>query len=285
MEEFLDKETHIYLQKLIGFGIALLEAIAILVIGFWLSRIISKYICLLMEKREVELSTRNFLRDFLRILFNILVIVMAIHTAGIEVTSILAIIGGGAVGIGLGLQGSFSNFAGGIMIIFTKPFKTGDLIQSGDDIGYVEKISLLNTTIRSPRNEIIVLPNSPLFNHPLSNYSAKDTYRIDITVGVEYRSDIHRLSPLLKEAIRKHKIFIPGKPITAEIEAFTTDRIHLTVRAYTHPFNYFDAPLVLHGICKDTIEANGFVMPVAPREIKLISQENPGDPKKPLEKE
>ncbi|WP_161554584.1 mechanosensitive ion channel family protein [Sinomicrobium soli] len=273
MEQFLDLETRIYTEKLINFGISLLEAVAILVIGFWLSRLISRSLFLLMQKRDVEHSTRNFLRSFIRIILNTLVIIVAIGNVGVKVTSILAVIGGGAVGLGLGLQGSFSNFAGGIMIILTKPFKTGDLIQTEEHIGYVENIRLLNTVIRSPRNELIILPNAPLFNTALSNYSAKDAYRIDIVVGVAYRSDIHRLSPLLKEAIGRNEIFMSDRRLTVEIEQFTHDRINLTVRAYTLPTNYFDAPLILHGICKDIIEKNGFIMPVAPQDIRIVKGE------------
>ncbi len=272
MTDYLDQFYTKYLDRLVDFGIHVLEAVAILVIGFWLTKLISRYLYFLMVKRDVDSSSRIFLKDIFQITLNVFVVVIAINTAGIKVTSILALIGGAAVGVGLGLQGSFSNFAGGVMIILTKPFKIGDLIQSGENIGFVEKINLLNSTIRSPRNELIVMPNAPLFNNPLSNYSSKKAYRTDITVGVEYKSDVHRLKPLLKEKICQHEMFMQNKTVTVEIEQFTTDRINLTVRAFSNPRNYFDAPLILHGIAKDVIEANGFVMPVAPQEIKIIHE-------------
>lgn len=272
MTDFLDQFYTKYLDRIIDFGIDLLEAIAILVIGFWLVKLISKQIYYWMLKRNVDASARVFLKDIIQIILNILVIIIAINTAGIKVTSILALIGGAAVGVGLGLQGSFSNIAGGIMIILTHPFRVGDLIRSDKFEGIVEKINLLNTTIRGQRNELIVIPNSPLFNTTIQNFSAKDAYRIDITVGVEYRSDVHKLRPLLKEAIAREKMFLDYKPVVIEIEEFTTDRINLTVRAFSKPIYYWEAPLILHGICKDTIEAHGFKMPVAPREIKIIQQ-------------
>lgn len=272
MTDFLDQFYTKYLDRIINFGIDLLEAIAILVIGFWLVKLISKQIYYWMLKRNVDASARVFLKDIIQIILNILVIIIAINTAGIKVTSILALIGGAAVGVGLGLQGSFSNIAGGIMIILTHPFRVGDLIRSDKFEGIVEKINLLNTTIRGQRNELIVIPNSPLFNTTIQNFSAKDAYRIDITVGVEYRSDVHKLRPLLKEAIGREKMFLDYKPVVIEIEEFITDRINLTVRAFSKPIYYWEAPLILHGICKDTIEAHGFTMPVAPREIKIIHQ-------------
>ncbi len=272
MTDFLDQFYTKYLDRIIDFGIDLLEAIAILVIGFWLVKLLSKQIYYWMLKRNVDASARVFLKDIIQIILNILVIIIAINTAGIKVTSILALIGGAAVGVGLGLQGSFSNIAGGIMIILTHPFRVGDLIRSDKFEGIVEKINLLNTTIRGQRNELIVIPNSPLFNTTIQNFSAKDAYRIDITVGVEYRSDVHKLRPLLKEAIAREKMFLDYKPVVIEIEEFTTDRINLTVRAFSKPIYYWEAPLILHGICKDTIEAHGFTMPVAPREIKIIHQ-------------
>ena len=273
MTDVLDQFYSKYLDRILEFGIGVLEAIAILVIGFWLARIISKQIYYWMLKRNVDASARTFLKDIIQIVLNVLIIIIAINTTGIKVTSILALIGGAAVGVGLGLQGSFSNVAGGVMIILTHPFRVGDLIKSDQFEGIVEKINLLNTTIRGQRNELIVIPNSPLFNTSLQNFSAKDAYRIDITVGVEYKSDIHKIRPLLKEAINKDKMFLDYKPTVIEIEEFVSDRINLTVRAYSKPMYYWEAPLILRGICKDILEANGYKMPVAPREIKII-QEN-----------
>ena len=272
MTDFLNQFYTKYLDRIIDFGIDLLEAIAILVIGFWLVKFFSKQVYYWMLKRNVDASARVFLKDIIQIILNVLVIIIAINTAGIKVTSILALIGGAAVGVGLGLQGSFSNIAGGVMIILTHPFRVGDLIRSDKFEGIVEKINLLNTTIRGQRNELIVIPNSPLFNSSIQNFSAKDAYRIDITVGVEYRSDVHKLRPLLKEAIAQEKMFLDYKPVVIEIEEFITDRINLTVRAFSKPIYYWEAPLILRGICKDTIEAHGFTMPVAPREIKIINQ-------------
>ncbi len=272
MTDFFANFNSKYFDKFIDLSIGFLEAIAIVVIGFWLAKTISKYAHFGMQKRGVEDSVRIFLKDIIHITLNILVIVIAINTAGIKVTSILALIGGAAVGVGLGLQGSFSNFASGVMIILTNPFRVGDLIKSDQFEGIVEKINLLNTTIRGQRNELIVIPNSPLFNTTLQNFSSRDAYRIDITVGVEYRSDVHKLRPLLKEAISKDRMFLDYKPIVIEIEEFVSDRINLTIRAYSKPVYYWDAPLILRGICKDVIEANGFTMPVAPREIKIINQ-------------
>jgi len=274
MTDFLNNFNSKYFDKFIDFSIGFLEAIAILMIGFWLARIVSKYAHLGMQKRGVEDSLRIFLKDIVHITLNILVIIIAINTAGIKVTSILALIGGAAVGVGLGLQGSFSNLASGVMIILTNPFRVGDLIKSDKFEGIVEKINLLNTTIRGQRNELIVIPNAPLFNTSLQNFSAKGAYRIDITVGVEHRSDIHKLRPLLIGAISQDDMFLNHRPIVIEIEEFIKDRVNLTVRAYAKPKDYWDAPLILRGICKDTIEANGFRIPVAPREIKIINQNN-----------
>lgn len=277
MEDFFSLETRRLLEKLIDYGISALEAIAILVIGFWLSRYLSRYIYLLMAKKEVDASIRNFIKDFIQIFLNVLVVIIAISTIGISVTSILAIIGGAALGVGVGLQGSISNFAGGVMIILTKPFKSGDLIESGSHIGYVEKISLLNTTIRSPRNEIIIIPNAPLFSNPLSNFSTKDSFRIDIVAGVEVSADVHKLKPLIKEAIKKDELFFADKPIVVEIEQFAQDRLNLTIRTFSKPKYYWDAPLRLHQIVKDTIEENGYKIPVA--QIQITNKNSDEDTK------
>lgn len=270
MKEFIAGiQEDAYLQKIITNGVLVVQAIFILVVGFWISKQIRKYLIVFVEKKGIDPSVGGFLTKSVVILLKTVVVLIAVNTIGIEVTSILAIIGGATLGLGMGLQGGLSNFAAGVMIISTKPFKVGDLIQSGDNIGYVKKINFLNTAIRSVRNEVITLPNAPLFGNPLHNYSEKEYYRIDIFVGLEYKSDIEKFRPLLIDAIQQDDLFLKDQPVRVEIDEFLEDRLKLVVRAFVHPKDYWEGPLRLHGIVNKCVETHSYKVPISPREIYI----------------
>src|SRR5690606_12425014 len=148
------------IDEFVKFGIQVFVALLILAAGFWIANRLKKIIRNRMIKREVDASIREFVLPIIDVLFKLLVILTAISTVGIKVTSFAAIMAGLAAGIGLSLQGSLSNFAGGLLIILFKPFKVGDYIEALSHSGTVESISILYTTIVNDRQQVVTLPNS-----------------------------------------------------------------------------------------------------------------------------
>src|SRR5690606_32758745 len=227
-------------QELIRYGIKIGVAILILALGFWLGNKLKGLIRRRMVRREVDPSIREFILPVIDVIFKILVVLTAINTVGIQVTSFAAILAGLAAGIGLSLQGSLSNFAGGLLIIFFKPFKVGDYIEALNNGGPVEYISILYTTIVTPENNVVILPNSALLNNPVKNYSVKDIRRLDINIVISYNDDVHKAQQILKEMLENDPMTLNNEPITVEVLEFADSSINLAVRSYVKSENYWD---------------------------------------------
>src|SRR5690606_33334061 len=175
-----------FIDLLIRQSVKVFVGILIIVVGFWLANRLKKIIRNRMVKRNVDASIREFILPVISVVFKIMVILSAVSTVGIKVTSFAAIMAGLAAGVGLSLQGSLSNFAGGLLIILFKPFKVGDYIEALNHGGTVESISILYTTVVTADQKVVILPNSSLLNNPVINYSIKPNRRLDIKIGLSY---------------------------------------------------------------------------------------------------
>ncbi len=177
------------LDKLVRFGLKLLAAVLIYIVGAMLIKWIRKSVRNRLEKKKTEPTVLSFTMSVLTAVLWILLIVMTIGALGIETTSIAALLAAGGVAIGMSLSGTMQNFAGGIMILIFKPFKAGDFIEAQGITGVVKDVSISSTKVITMDNKVVVLPNGALFNGVIKNYSKLDWRRVDVTVSVEYGSD------------------------------------------------------------------------------------------------
>lgn len=257
-----------FLDELIRLGIK--SAIAILIVagGFWLANRLKKIIRNRMIKREVDASIREFVLPIIDVLFKLLVILTAISTVGIKVTSFAAIMAGLAAGIGLSLQGSLSNFAGGLLIILFKPFKVGDYISALDKGGTVESISILYTTLITPDHVVITLPNSTLLNNPVTNYSIKDTRRLVIKLAIAYTDDLDKAQRALREMLQQEPMILKDQEIVVEVLDFADSTINLAVWGFVKRDEYWTAYYKLYKKTKETLDKNNIKSP--PHSIMQI---------------
>ena len=197
------------LNSLIEIGsslsISLLMALAILIIGRQLVKLILRLITVALEKSNVEDTVRIFVTNLLNTLLMILVFIAAINQLGIETTSIIAVLGAAGLAIGLALQGSLSNFAAGILIVIYRPYKVGDYIEAGNYAGTVKDIQIFSTVLKTPDNKIVVVPNGSIMNGSIVNYSDQDTRRIDLIVSCGYEDDIDKVRSVLEDILKKEK--------------------------------------------------------------------------------
>jgi len=262
------------IQEVIRYGIKIGIALLIIIGGLWLGSKLKNIIRKRMIARGVEPSIREFLIPILDIVFKILIILTAINTVGIQITSFAAIMAGLAAGIGLSLQGSLSNFAGGILIILYKPFKVGDYIEALGHGGTVESISILYTTIVTPNQQVVVLPNSSLLNSPIMNYSVMPNRRLDIKVGISYSDDIEKTQEVLKKMLQDDPLILKNQPITVEVLNFGDSSVNLAVRAFVKRENYWDAYFKLHKKTKLTLDSNGISIPFPQTELRIVPSDN-----------
>lgn len=226
-------------EKLPQFGVKVFFTILILFIGFWLSGVLKRILKNRMTRRGVEPSIREFLIPIFDVAFKILIIITAISTMGIEVTSFSAVMLGLAAGVGMSLQGSLSNFAGGLLIIFFKPFKVGDYIESQGNGGTVESISILYTCMVTVNQQVVVLPNASLLNNPIKNYSVKPIRLIDIKIGISYNEDFKKTNELLLNLLKSDPDILKEKEIKVEITELTDKQIILMVRGFVKSEEYW----------------------------------------------
>lgn len=260
------------LDELIRFGVKSAVAILIIAGGFWIANRLKKIIRNRMIKREVDASIREFVLPIIDVLFKLLVILTAISTVGIKVTSFAAIMAGLAAGIGLSLQGSLSNFAGGLLIILFKPFKVGDYIEALSHSGTVESISILYTTIVNDRQQVVTLPNSSVLNNPVVNYSVKDTRRLDLKISLSYNEDIEKAQSIIRQMLENAPAVLKDKNITVEIGELTDSRVNLIVRAFTKRQDYWDTHFKLMKEMKQLFDENGISISNPPTDINIKTE-------------
>lgn len=182
---------------IIAYGGRIVLAIVVLIIGLWIVKRIVKGVTKRMEKREVDESLRPFLKSLLDALLKIMLFISVATMVGVEMTSFVAVLGAAGLAVGLALQGSLSNFAGGVLILLLKPFKVGDYIDNGTHAGTVREIQIFYTYITTFRNEEIIIPNGDLSNNSVKNYSYHDTRRLDMLFGISYGDSMSKAKGIL----------------------------------------------------------------------------------------
>lgn len=258
------------IEEIVKYGIKIGIAILILALGFWLGNKLKGIIRKRMVKREVDPSIREFVLPVIDVIFKLLVILTAINTVGIQITSFAAILAGLAAGIGLSLQGSLSNFAGGLLIILFKPFKVGDYIVALDKGGTVESISILYTTLVTPDHVVITLPNSTLLNNPVTNYSVKNTRRLVINVGISYNDDIEKAREILKEMLLNEPMILKEHEVTVEVLEFAESSINLAVWGFVKSSDYWNAYYKLYKKTKEVFDQNGISIPFPQTVMRIV---------------
>jgi small conductance mechanosensitive channel len=169
MEQYIENAK----QLLIGYGLKVIGAVLILVIGIWIAKLISRYTLKLLEKRNVEKTLSKFVSNFTRVLIIIFVVMAAINQVGIETTSFVAVLGAAGLAVGLALQGSLSNFAAGVMLIIFRPIKVGEFIEAGSVKGNVEEIGIFTSLVTGENDKVFIIPNSKLMNDVIVNHNYK----------------------------------------------------------------------------------------------------------------
>ena len=193
MSKELPQEIMSYAIDIAGtFGLKLLTALIVIIIGRQLVKILLKVIKVALEKSKTEETVRIFIANLLNTIFSVIIFIAAINQLGVETTSIIALLGAAGLAIGLALQGSLSNFAAGILIVIFRPYKVGDYIEAGSNAGTVKDIQIFSTVLRTPDNKSIVVPNGSIMDGSITNYSGQSTRRIDIIASCSYEDDLKK---------------------------------------------------------------------------------------------
>lgn len=232
-----------FLEKIINWasteGIKLIVWLFLLWIGWKLVRKIVDIMNKTLEKRNVDITIRTFLDTFVEVVLKGIVVYIFLQQVGIETTGIAALIASAGVAIGLALQGSLSNFAGGIVILLIRPFNVGDYIEGANHSGTVEKIGMFYTNIVTPDNKLILVPNGSLANGSIVNYSAKELRRVDLTFGVGYEQDVIKVKRVLSNIVEGHDLILKTPEPFIAISAHGDSAVNFVVRAWVNNSDYW----------------------------------------------
>jgi len=252
------------------FGIKLIAAIAIFIIGRIIAKGIRKLIVKVMDKRKVDKTISSFISSLTFSALLVFVILAALSQLGIQTTSFMAIIGAAGLAIGLALQGSLSNFASGFLIILFKPFKVGDYVDAGGVSGIISKISVFTTEINSLDNKKIIVPNSQIMNGTIINYTAEKTRRVDLVFGVGYNSDLKRVKDILLGIIEKHELILKNPESFVRMGKMNDSSLDFTVRVWTKTEDYWTVYFDLTEQVKIEFDKNGINIPFPQMDVHLI---------------
>ena len=228
-----------WLPALSGFAMDLLAAVLILIIGFKVVGAVRRMAERSFARMEMELSLRKFLLSLIQVVLYAVLIFMAAERIGIQSSSIIALLGSAGVTLGLALQGSLSNFAGGVLILLMRPFKVGDYIVSQYGEGTVAVIGLVYTTLNTTDNKTVVIPNGSLSNSPTTNATAEKFRRLDLTVGISYQADLKKAKDILLDIYTSHPKVLKDHPIQVFVDQLADSAVIIGGRGWTATDDYW----------------------------------------------
>ncbi|PWH86277.1 mechanosensitive ion channel family protein [Brumimicrobium oceani] len=232
--------------KIVEIGTNLLIAVVIFLVGMRLAKFFSKMVVKILEKRDSDRGLITFMQGLVSGLVKVLTIVTVFSQVGIEMTSFIAILGAAGLAIGMAFSGTLSNLAGGVMILIFKPFKVGDYVTGSGESGTVQEIQIFHTVMTTPDNKTIIIPNGPLYNGNITNFSMQPTRRVDFTFGFGYGEDLKLAKDTILEIVNAHdKIFKDPEPFV-KLGSLGDSSVNLTVRVWCNKEDYWDIFHAIH---------------------------------------
>jgi small conductance mechanosensitive channel len=276
MDNLTTNQLQGYIQHAIDLVIEyapqLLLAIIVLIVGFWIIKLVTKATSKAMDRSEVDVSLKKFLNSLLGILLKTLLLISVASMVGIATASFVAIIAGAGLAVGLALQGSLANFAGGVLILLFKPFKVGDFIDAQGYTGTVNEITIFTTILKTPDNKTVIIPNGALSNGSMVNFSTESMRRVDMTFGIGYGDSIEKakqvLTGLVESDVRIHKE--PASQII--VDELGESSVNFKVRVWCNSTDYWGIYFDMQEKVKQTFDKEGISIPFPQRDVHVFNK-------------
>ena len=251
------------------YGFKIVGAIIILVVGYWLSKFISKIIGKAMTKAKIEPTLTSFVQHLCEIAILVFVVLAALQKLEVQTGNFAVIVGAAGLAIGFALQGSLSNFAAGVMLIIFKPFKVGDFIEAAGKAGTVKEIQIFNTVLNSPDNVRIIIPNGQVTGSNIMNYTANGTRRIDLVIGVSYEDDLKKTQQVIERIISGDERILKEPAYTIAVSELAESSVNFVVRPWVKSTDYWAVRFDLIQKIKLALDQNGITIPFPQRDIHM----------------
>ncbi|HET8828872.1 MAG TPA: mechanosensitive ion channel domain-containing protein [Pelobium sp.] len=272
--DYLETAKLFLVTKGADLGLALIKAGLVGFIGWQVVKFLSKAFAGLMEKKDVDPSLRVFLASLVKNTLLILLILTVLKTLGVEITSFIAILGAAGLAIGLALQGSLANFAGGILILMLKPFKVGDIIEAQGVTASVAEIQIFHTVLKSFDNKTIIVPNGKLYNDIIINYSTESARTMQWIFGIGYNDDIDHARAIIKEVIFSDERVIDRETPYIYVDSLGDSSVNIRVRGLVSNEDYWDVYLTKMELVKKAFDKAGISIPFPQRDVHVYKHEN-----------
>ena len=256
-------------QFLVKIGTNILLAVAILVIGFWLVKMVVKTLKKILRKSHTDESLVSFLSSLLTMVLKVLIVVTSITQLGVEMTSFVTILGAAGLAVGLAFSGTLSNFAGGVMILVLKPFKVGDLVLTQGEQGIVKEIQIFNTYLHTTDNKVIILPNGPVANGNIINFTQADKRRVDWIFSISYGDDFEQAKKLVQQFMKEDNRILPDPENFIGLSLLADSAVTITVRAWVKTDDFYPVFFDMNERVYKEFEENGLHFPFPQMDIHL----------------
>ena len=254
------------------FGLKLIAALVVFFVGKWLARKISNLLKRGMQKAETDPTLIGFVGNITYFGLLTMVVIAAVGQLGVQTTSFIAVLGAAGLAIGLALQGSLANFAAGVLMIIFRPFKAGDYIEAAGTAGSVEEVQLFTTTLKTPDNKIVIIPNAQVTAGTITNYSARDTRRLDMTFGVGYGDDLDHVKRVITQVLAEEpRLLKDPEPVVAVLNLGESS-VDFAVRPWVNSADYWGVFFDLQEKMKKRFDQEGISIPFPQRDLHVYQQ-------------
>lgn len=253
-------------------GPTVIGALVTLIIGLWIVKKITAGIRKAIGKTNVDAMLGNFLGDIVGMVLKVVLFIAVLGMVGVETTSFAAILAAAGFAVGMALSGTLGNFASGVMILLFRPFKNGDFVEAAGHAGVVEEISVFMTKMRTGDNKQILIPNSSVTGGSITNYSAKETRRVDLVIGIGYDDDIKKTHDVLNRILGEKDYVLKDPAWTVAVSELGDNSVNFVVRPWVKSADYWTAYFDLTESIKLTFDAEGISFPYPQRDVHLYNK-------------
>jgi len=267
--ESIDALWQKFYDAIVTFGPRLIGALITLIIGWWIINIILNVLRKKFEKRNMEPSLRGFLNSMIGILLKIMLLISVVGMLGVAMTSFIAVLGAAGLAIGMALSGTLQNFAGGVMLLLFKPFKTGDYITAQGHSGTVNEIQIFNTILKTPDNVTIIIPNGGLATNSMVNYSTEKRRRVDFLFGIGYGDDVDKAKAVLRKLIDDDKRILQDPEPFIAVKELGDNSVNIVIRAWAEASDYWAIFFDMHEKVYKTFDKEGINIPFPQMDVHM----------------
>jgi len=263
--------TTIY-QYLAQYGLKILGAIIIFLVGKWLAKIISQLTEKALIKAKIDKTLAKFARNLTNIGLLIFVVIAALASLGVETTQFAVVIGAAGLAVGLALQGSLANFASGFLMIIFRPFKVGDFIEASGIKGTVKEIQIFNTILNTPDNLRAIIPNAHVTGGNIINYTVNGKRRVDLVIGISYEDDLRKAKKIIEDTLASDPRVLQDPAPTVAVSELGDSSVNFVVRPWVAPADYWNVYFETTENVKLALDKNGITIPFPQRDVHMITK-------------